>query len=34
MMQENIETYFKQPFYLTNAMDEPFDETNLPNLYN
>jgi len=23
-----------QPFFLTNTMDEPFDETNLPALYN
>lgn len=34
IMQDNLESYFKQPFYLTNAMDEPFDETNLPSLYN
>lgn len=33
-MHENIETYFKQPFLLTNTLDEPFDETNLPGLYN
>ena len=24
VMQENIETYFKQPFLLTNTLDEPF----------
>lgn len=33
-MQDNLESYFKQPFYLTNTLDEPFDETNLPGLYN
>lgn len=34
VLQENLESYFKQPFYLSNAQDEPFDETNLPGLYN
>jgi hypothetical protein len=34
VLHDNLETYFKQPFYLTNAMDEPFDETNIPALYN
>lgn len=23
--QDNLEAYFKQPFYLVNAQDEPFD---------
>lgn len=26
--------YFKQPFYLTNALEESFDETNFSGLYN
>jgi hypothetical protein len=34
IMQENLETYLMQPFFLTNTMEEPFDETNLPALYN
>ena len=34
VLQENLESYFKQPFYLSNAQEEPFDETNLPGLYN
>lgn len=29
-----MDAYFKQPFYLVNAQDEPFDETNLTKLYN
>lgn len=34
VLQDNLETYFKQPFYLTNTLDEPFDEVNLSGLYN
>lgn len=34
VLQDNLDVYFKQPFLLTNAHEEPFDETNLNNLYN
>lgn len=34
MLQDNLDAYFRQPFYMTNAHEEPFDETNLPGLYN
>ena len=34
ILQDNLETYLKQPFILTNTEEEPFDETNLPELYN
>ena len=35
ILTENFENYFKQPFVLTNGcQNEPFDETNLPLLYN
>ena len=34
VLQDNLDSYFKQPFYLSNAQEEPFDETNLPGLYN
>lgn len=34
IMQDNLDNYLKQPFTLTNTLDEPFDETNLPGLYN
>jgi hypothetical protein len=29
-----LDAYFKQPFLLTNAHEQPFDETNLPGLFN
>lgn len=32
--KDSLIAYFKQPFYLTNVQDEPFDETNLPGLFN
>lgn len=34
VLMDNLDAYFKQPFLLTNANEQPFDETNLPGLFN